>query len=420
MKSLLLLVTCIVLILLVQVSFVQAEVIEKFDAAYFVADSGVVTVEETITYNFEDVERHGIFRTIENNHPQKASAWYKKRFIDLEVESVTRKGVKEPFSISQTSNVTEIKIGSEALTLTGLQTYVIQYVLNGAVSHGENGAELYYNVTGNQWEVPIKLAVVTVSTNHFGSKYQCYQGVMGATTACTNSFKNNTVITFTANSIQPGEGLTIATELNAAIIQEIKKEAVTWILFGSGMAGVWVIGLIYLVYRFRRSASRPSPVIAQYEPYKDFLPMHTGYLADNQLNPQDITAGIIYLAQQGFLKLTRTTNAVLYIFKNTDYEVTLLRPLSEIQTKFLSTVTELFFASSANVGTTVLLSSLKREAAKNAEKILYLHRDIEADLIKHGFYSKSVPNARQLFYKTCILIVVFLVDCCWSQMEYLF
>ncbi len=134
--------------------------------------------------------------------------------------------------------------------------------------------------------------------------------------------------------------------------------------------------------------------------------MHTGYLADNQLNPQDITAGVLYLAQQGFIKITHISKSVLYVFKDTDYEIMLRRPISEIPTKFLTSVSELFFKADAPVGTIVSLDSLKKEAPKNAEKILHLHRDIEADLIEKGFYTKSANNIKKVTLTMFILMIV--------------
>lgn len=395
------------LLCIMPVDFVQAEVISKFEATYNVSTDGEVRVQETIVYDFEGEARHGIFRTIENKHPQPASVWYKRRYIDLEVSNVTKNGVPEPYVVSNNFGNTEVKIGNEVVTLDGgVATYVISYTLKGALSYGDSGTELYYNVTGNDWEVPIQIAVVSVSSNNFGTKYECYQGIKGDTNSCTNTIKTDSAITFTANNLKPSEGLTIAAELDAEAIQTVANEQVTWILFGSIMATLWSIGLLFLVYRFRRSAYVLTPVIAQYEPYKDFLPIHTGYLADNQLNPQDITAGVLYLAQQGFIKIVHTSKSVLLVFKDTDYEITLLRPIAEVPTKFLTTVIKLFFKTDTAVGTTVTLESLQKDVAKNAEKILHLHRDIEADLIERGFYTKSIPYIKKLVTNTSALMLI--------------
>lgn len=381
----------VIVMLLAVGASAQAEVIQKFEADYTIADSGEVIVIEKITYDFEGAERHGIFRTILNRHPQAPTAWYKNRSIDLEIASVTRDGQAEPYTTSSFGKEIEIKIGDEDIVLSGVTTYVITYALKGALSYGQAGSEFYYNVTGSDWEVPIVLAVATVRGDALYGAHKCYQGEPGATDTCTNSIKDNGAIIFTANNIQPSSGLTIATELDTSKVAYVVNEENSWLLLGYVLAAIWTIGLVVFVYRFRYSHRVPKTVIAQYEPYKNFLPMYTGYLFDNLLDPRDITAGILYLAQQGFIKITRTEKKVLLIFPTTDYTITLLRPLSEIPSKFLTKVSELLFSDNAPVGTAVPISSLASERTKNAERIMYLKRDLGEDLKVNGFLESTFP-----------------------------
>ena len=392
----------LVAVLITASSFVQAEVIQKFEADYTVAETGIVTVVETITYDFEETERHGIFRTLFSTHPQSPSVWYKDRFLNLDVTSVTRNGVSENFTIDKSKKSTTIKIGDENRTVTEQQIYTITYNLTGALSYGAAGAEFYYNVTGNDWEVPIVLARATVKGESLFDKYNCYQGTNGTTDTCTNSMKDKGVVTFTANNLQPGEGLTIATELDATKVAYVANEQITWLLFGYSLAGVWFLALLAYVYRFRRNNYTYKTVVAQYEPYKNYLPMYTGYLCDNRLDPRDITAGILYLAEQGFIKITRTEKKVLLIFPTTDYTITLLRPLTEIPSKFLTKLSELLFTTLATVGTEVPVSTLAKDRAKNVERIMHLKRDLGEDLKVNGFLESTFPLLAPKFPKALI------------------
>lgn len=386
----------------------QAEVVSKFEADYVVAESGDVTVTETITYDFEGQDRHGIFRTIENKHPQSASAWYKKRMIDLNVTTVMRNGTAEPFTIDTTGSSVEIKIGDPDTLVSDIQKYTITYTLTGALSYGDAGAEFYYNVTGNDWDVPILLSVATVHGDALYGAYSCYQGAPGATNSCTNSLLDNGAVIFTANNINPGEQLTIATELDATKVNYVAHEEITWLLFGYTLAGLWGIGLAVYVYRFRYALYKKQTVVAQYEPYKNFLPMYTGYLFDNLLDPRDITAGILYLAEQGFIKITRTDKKVLLIFPTHDYTITLQKPLSEIPSLFLTKISELLFAETTAVGTSVAISTLAKDRAKNAERIMYLKRDLGADLKTNGFLESTFPILQSYIVKVLLaLLVVF-------------
>lgn len=377
----------------------NAEYIDSFSAEYDIAPSGEVTVIETIDYHFYGKERHGIFRTLLHVHPQEASVWYKKRTVEIEVLSVTRDGESEPFTVAEQNAKTEIKIGDPDVVFSNLQTYIITYKIRGALSSGPEGAELYYNVTGNQWEVPISVASVRVVSPALLDTFACYQGVVGDTKSCTSSIKDGAAVFFTANSIQPGEGLTIATALDAGNVTVQTFEAVTYLLFGSIMAFFWALFLIIYVFRFRRVHYKKMPVIAQYEPYQGYLPMYTGYLFDTQLDPKDITAGILYLAEQGFIKISKTDRKVLFVIPVSDYTITLQKPLSEIPTTFLKTVSELLFAAEAIVGTAVLLSSLTSERVKNAERILNLKRDLETDLKERGFLAGTMTDFKAVLPK---------------------
>jgi hypothetical protein len=127
----------------------SAEVIKDFSAEYYIDTDGVVEVTESINYDFEGVERHGIFRTIEKNHPQPATAWYKNRSTQIEVLSVTKDDLPVPFELKETKSELEIKIIDPNTTTAKQHTYRIKYKLIGALSYGELGSEFYWNVTGN-------------------------------------------------------------------------------------------------------------------------------------------------------------------------------------------------------------------------------------------------------------------------------
>ena len=56
--------------------------------------------------------------------------------------------------------------------------------------------------------------------------------------------------------------------------------------------------------------------------------MFTGVMFDGRLDSRDVTAGIVFLAQRGFLKITHIEHKVLGLFTQTDYEVVLTKDAS--------------------------------------------------------------------------------------------
>src|SRR5207245_551508 len=104
---------------------------------------------------------HGIFRDIPVLYE-----WDQRqnRVYDLGVDSVTDvSGRSWSYKVLDNGVYKEIKIGDPNQTLSGRQSYVIAYTVKGALNGFSDHDELYWNVTGNQWAVPIKEASATVT-----------------------------------------------------------------------------------------------------------------------------------------------------------------------------------------------------------------------------------------------------------------
>ena len=383
----------------------QAEVINDFTVEYKIDTDGTVLVQENILYDFEGAEKHGIFRTIKKTHPQPASAWYKNRLVEIELIKVMRNGEVEPVEVTDTKDQVEYKIGDPFLTITGDNIYQIEYQLRGALSYGTDGVEFYWNVTGNDWPVGIETANAVVAGPLAGN-FACYRGYLGETDSCQTDTKGETVV-FLSNDLLSGEGLTIATQIDQTKVATLITEKISFLPFGFTVATLWLIYFAWTVYRFRTKDKIARPVIAQYEPVKGYLPMYTGVIYDGQLDPRDITAGIVYMAEQGFIKIKKTEKKVFLLFEVTDYEITLLRPLEELPNQFLKTLSGLLFSDLPNsalkvlkdmvfpdtpsIQKTVMLSSLSKNRVANSQLILSLKAALSADLKASGLTTTSLP-----------------------------
>lgn len=386
------------------VPFVHAEEIISFDSDLLVKTDGHVVVTETIDYDFGAEQKHGIFRILKTAHPQGASSWSKDRFIAYTVLSVEADSVNVPFTVTDSRNSIEVKIGDADHTISGNHQYVIVYDMAGALSYGRSGAELYYNATGHDWPVQIDLATVVVrdpTGTLLGKKTSCYKGALNATTDCTFTVAS-TSVTFTATNISSGEGLTIAQELQAANIAVLNTEKPNFQLFLLWGSIIWLIGLSIWAIRYHQAFKTRQPIIAQYEPSAGLHPMYTGVIFDNKLDAKDITAGIIYLAEQGFLKIKRTNEKILWLFNSTDYEFTLLRPIDEMPTPSLQTLLQLFFLG-VGVGTVIKLSDLKKNQIENAKTRTMLANALENDLSTDGYL---ISFSAQLGNTLTILVII--------------
>jgi len=370
----------------------HAESIRSFDADIALAPDGSFSVTETIVYDFEDAERHGIFRTLPLAHPEPASAWYKSRYVGIDIASVSLDGAPAPYITDTPGDTYEVRIGDPDRWVSGVHTYTIEYTARGALFFGSGTPELYWNVTGDGWAVPIEVAtvLVTAPAGMLDSAHTCYRGVSGSTEICAATSTPEGVIV-SVEMLAPGEGVTIAQALVPESVEPQVLERTAHLLFALS-AGVALVGLlITLAYRIYTRHKVTRSVIAEYEPYAGVRPMYAGALIDGTLDARDITAGIVYLAEQGFLTIRKTEKSFLG-FDTSDYELTLTRDAAEVPSTFLAQVLSLLFGSEAEVGTVVALSDIKRNLPKQRlnQKILQkLKGVLAADMREEGYFEYS-------------------------------
>lgn len=395
--------------------YAHAEVIESFASDITIQQDGSFKVEETILYDFEETQRHGIYRDITKGHPQEATSFWKTRSIDITVDEVTLDGASVPYELSEASDNLNIKIGDADTTIDGLHTYSIVYTVKGGLSYFDDGtSELYWNVTGNGWEVPMRQVTGSIhgESAFFSSEHACYKGVYGVSTPCDTVNVLEDGVLFEALELTSFEGLTIAQGLNASVVETVIVERFNTVLFALIFLPLGALALIIFGYRYRTHFKTGASIIAQYEPYENFKPMYSGMLQDGVLDPRDITAGIVYLAEQGFIKIKKIDKKVLFLFEVDDYELQLLRPFSEIESPYLKDTLLLIFYENAPIDDIVTLSSLKTDYAKqkvNAVKLQTLRSDLKKDMRAQGFFQVNGSLLKPILILGGVFVGLFLL-----------
>jgi uncharacterized membrane protein len=396
--------------------FASAEKITNFSSDILLNADGSFLVEELITYDFEGIERHGIFRDLEKRHPQESSSVWKDRSIEIELQSVLQDGNAAQYELTDSRDNLNIKIGDPDATITGEHRYLITYIVRGGLSYFDNETgEIYWNITGNGWEVPIDhvIAIIRGKEEYFADTAWCYQGAFGATAECDSKEVQEDTVVFEAHNLRPYEGLTVAQMLNVSSIGVIVIEQFNWTLILMIVIPLMIIALAFFAYRYKTHFKTGAPIIAQYEPYAGVKPMYAGMLLDGNLDPRDITAGIVYLAEQGFIKIRKIDRKVLFLFEVDDYQLELLRPLSEIESDFLYDVITLIFSDPGPVGEVVTLSLLKADESKqrlNAARLMKLRKDLKKDMAAQGFYQVNEAFAKALAVTGISFFVVLIIS----------
>jgi hypothetical protein len=89
-------------------------------------------------------------------------------------------------------------------------------------------------------------------------------------------------------------------------------------------------------------------VIPIYKPYKNYHPAITGFLIDKKFDVQDITAGILSLAQKGYIKINRVEEKGILFGTNVDYIFDLKVSINEIGDELDKMFLDLIFSEDKN------------------------------------------------------------------------
>lgn len=321
---------------------VLAEEIKEFGAKIYINKDGTVDVEEKIVYDFGEQYRHGIFRQIPF---VKINQQGKKFILDFKnFKVVDEVGKSYRFTSSKEGERIKLKIGDPQKTISGTHTYIISYKVAGALTYFSDHDELYWNVTGNEWEAVIEVVKAAVylpqKIEENDLKTKCYTGSFGSTLSDCQIYygrrNGGEVIFQTTRSFLPNEGLTVVLGFpkNMVSVLEPKEYKSFWETFVGKLVDllilllvfIWYLGLpIYIVYRWfkygRDPKSEVGVVSAWFDPPKTsdgkrFLtPAEVGVLGDETVDLKDISATIVDLARRGFLRIEERKKDVFYLKK---------------------------------------------------------------------------------------------------------
>lgn len=386
-------------------------VITSFDAQIAIQNDGRLLVTETIDVDFGSLDKHGIFRDIPVKYDWP-SGDRKLRVYELQVLSVQdASGRAWPFETYGNGANVEIKIGDADRTVTGRQRYRIAYVVKGALNGFSDHDELFWNVTGSAWPVPISQASATVRAPAPFSQTACYAGPVGSSERCGGIANIANGAAFTSGrTLAPGDDFTIVAGLRKgvvaephAILQDRARELAeffdltpTWLALAAavGLGGLGL--LIRLWYRVGRDDRPYETIVPEFEPPDKLRPAQIGLIIDERADTLDVTATIVDLAVRGFLSITEIPKEGL--LGQRDWLLTRKRPATGL-TPYETIIFDGLFAS----GEEVRLSSLKRHfylTLAKAQSALY------ADAVEQGWFPVDPSKTRATYAVIGVALVI--------------
>jgi uncharacterized membrane protein YgcG len=290
-----------------------SERIVDFNSQIRVDPDGSMTVEEMIRVICEGNQiKRGIFREFPTKYKDRYGNTVKVRF---EVIEVIRDGRPEPYHIQEVSKGKRVYIGQKNVLLRpGTYAYTIIYKTDRQLGFFKDFDELYWNVTGNNWNFVIDHARAVVLLP-FGAKIldiAAYTGRLGEKgKAFTTGFDKNGNVTFaTTRRLLPGEGLTIAVAWPKGMVAEpTSLEKAGHILRDNRGVVVGLIGLvvvlIYYLWAWFRVGRDPAKgtIIPLFSPPKRFSPAAVRFVIRMGFDDKSFAAAVVNMAVKGFLTI---------------------------------------------------------------------------------------------------------------------
>jgi uncharacterized membrane protein len=392
--------------------------IEKFSAEILIQQDASLEVNETIDVNFIGAW-HGLYRTIPVEYVTPQGFNY-SLFVKLE-EATDAAGQPLKVESSRQGHNLKWKIYVDDATDVD-RTIHLRYKVRNGLKFFEDHDELYWNVTGDEWDVPVHdaSAQILLPPGVTGVRTNVFTGSFGSTAhGGEASTSGNTVEVSMDRPLAFHEGLTVAVAFDKGFV----KEPGTGDLIGQFFESNWPLFLPILVFFImfwlwstRGRDPRVGSVAVQYEPPDGLTPAEAGTLVDEQAAMRDITATIVDLAVRGYIVIEEKEKSGIagMLLHSKDYTFHLKKGLAEwpgLKAHELALLGGIF---SNGALTDVDLSSLQNVFYRNLPTI---KNNIFDELMQHGYFQHRPDYVRGGFITGAIVtgVLLFFLGTTMSQ-----
>ena len=302
--------------------------IDRFAVTLEVGADATLRVREAITIDFRGAHQ-GFFRTIPVRYERRGLE-FALRVDDIHVFDENVAALRT--EVSRPGRAIRIKAWVPG-AVDATRTVIITYRVRRALIDVDGHEELYWNVTGTEWDVPIRQAEAIVSSPAEIPLDQirsiAYTGPRGASGADYTEERADAFLTFrTTRPLRPREGLTIAVGWPPGAIRGPSALRHAWWWLGDN----WPLGLPLLTLggvllawrRYGRDPGGAPTVKPEYAPPDGIMPAVGGALATERAEPRDIVATLVDLAVRGYLRIEEVEPD----FGEVDFIVHRLKPIS--------------------------------------------------------------------------------------------
>jgi Predicted membrane protein (DUF2207) len=388
--------TLAALVLLLALPAIARQItIRNFDEEIEVHTDGTIDVTETIEAQFAGAW-HGLYRTIPTEYTSPDGLNYSLMIDSVRITDETGDRLKYETSTSGRNLRLKIYVpNAEDAT----RTVVIHYRVSDAIRFFEDHDELYWNVTGNEWDNVIEHASARIDLPDgvSGLKAVAYNGALGMRGQDAQvKVSGNTVSVLTSQPLGFRQGLTVVVGFDKGLVHAPTAAQKFWRTLASNkpfLIPIFAFFGMFWLWWTRGRDPEPGSITVQYEPPDQLTPGECGTLVDNSADMRDITATLVDLAVKGYMTIEQTDESHLMgLSHSKQYTFHLKKPPAEwanARPHEYEMLTGLFDSGAT---TDVKLSDLQNRFYKNLPAI----RDRIFDaLMKDNYYLHRPDTVRQ-------------------------
>jgi uncharacterized membrane protein len=308
-------------------AFARSYRVSNFNSTIHIDNDGSAHIQEQITFVFSG-SYQGIYRDIPVDYPGTAGSNYT---LFISVEHVTdENGNSLKYEKHTVNGYLKLKIYVPG-AVDATKTVSIEYSSPNATRFFDDHDEFYWNVTGNDWPVPIGQAVATVYFPADAAdklQAQSFEGIYGASVHGLSSVDGATANFRSARPLPLRGGLTADVYIEKGVLHQPSALARFFRFIRSNSIltlPVWAFVVMFTMWWFKGRDPDPGISVApMYEPPEKMGPAEVGTLIDSKVQPRDITCVLVDLAVRGYVKIVEVQHTAFFIHSK-DYEFHLLK-----------------------------------------------------------------------------------------------
>jgi Predicted membrane protein (DUF2207) len=307
-------------------------VFQHFDEQIFVRTDGTIDVTETIEAQFIG-SWHGIYRTIPVEYSDPHGLNY-TLFIE-DVSATDDVGQKLKLEQNREGRYVKFKIYVPAAE-DATRTITLHYRVLDAIRFFADHDELYWNVTGDEWQNAIELvtARIVLPEGVTGLHAIAYTGVFGSHAQDAQvEIGSNYVQIRSSRRLGYRQGLTAVVGFDKGFVQPPSAGEQFMRLLRSNLPlFIPVIAFFVMLWLWWTRGRDPArnAISVQYDPPDKLTPGECGTLVDNEAAMRDITATLVDLAVKGYMTIEQKDEShLLGLTHSKEYIFHLKKPPAE-------------------------------------------------------------------------------------------